>query len=78
MSVETYSSHMQWCKKRALAYIDAGDYQQAFASFASDVRENPLTDTHAVNLMIQVQFNDLMVGKATLDSTRKWIEGFAS
>lgn len=39
----TRQEHLDWCKKRALEYVDAGDYQQAFASFASDVRKHPET-----------------------------------
>lgn len=39
----TRAEHLQWCKDRALAYIDAGDVQNAFMSFASDVTKHPGT-----------------------------------
>ena len=40
----TRQEHLDWCKKRALEYVDAGDCQQAFASFASDVTKHPETE----------------------------------
>lgn len=39
----TRQEHLDWCKKRALEYLDAGDCQQAFASFLSDVTKHPET-----------------------------------
>ena len=32
--------HLDWCKRRALAYLDTGDVQQCLASFASDIRKD--------------------------------------
>lgn len=40
---KTRQEHLDWCKARAMAYIDAGNTEQAFASFASDVRKHPET-----------------------------------
>lgn len=35
--------HVAWCKTRALAYVDAGDLNNAFASMCSDLRKHPDT-----------------------------------
>ncbi|MEE8427060.1 MAG: hypothetical protein V3S15_07215 [Woeseiaceae bacterium] len=36
-------AHLDWCKQRALEYVDAGDLPGAFASFSSDVTKHPET-----------------------------------
>ena len=38
---------MQWCKNRALQYVDLGDIDQAMASILSDLRKHPETQKHA-------------------------------
>ena len=40
----TRQDHLDWCKQRALEYVDAGDLENAFASFASDVTKHPETE----------------------------------
>lgn len=40
----TRQEHLEWCKKRAIKYIDAGDLNQAFVSFGSDVKKHPDTE----------------------------------
>jgi hypothetical protein len=35
--------HMAWAKQRALAYVDSGDTQGAFASFLSDLGKHDET-----------------------------------
>jgi len=39
----TRQEHLEWCKKRALEYIDINDLQQAFASMVSDLNKHPET-----------------------------------
>jgi hypothetical protein len=68
------AEHLAWCKQRALAYVDAGDLQGAFASMASDMRKHPETD----NPNLQAFGLGLMMG-GHLDSPeqmRRWINGF--
>lgn len=43
----TRSEHLAWCKQRALAYVDAEDTQQAFASMISDLNKHDETRGHA-------------------------------
>ena len=35
--------HLEWCKDRAMVYIDDHDLINAMASFASDLRKHPET-----------------------------------
>jgi len=43
----TRQKHLEWCKKRALEYIDAGDCNQALASMLSDLNKHEETRNHA-------------------------------
>ena len=66
--------HLEWCKKRALEYIDAGDLPNAVASMLSDLKKHPDTTTH---LGIELGVGLLMMGKlSTGDEVRKYIQGF--
>lgn len=68
--------HMQWCKDRALEYVDMGDNQQAFASLASDLGKHPETDG-ARKLCGELGMPMLLMGH--LDSPeqmRDFINGF--
>ena len=38
--------HLQWCKDRAMVYVEAGDLPQAFTSFNSDMRKHLETQNH--------------------------------
>lgn len=66
--------HLQWCKDRAMEYVAAGDLQQAFASFSSDMSKHPETATHtALRPGRQLFFSDNLNTKAKM---KHWIEGF--
>jgi len=68
------TEHLQWCKNRALEYVDNGDLQEAFASMASDLRKHPETESHCG---IQLGMALLMNGHLdTADKMIKWIDGF--
>lgn len=70
----TRQEHLEWCKKRALEYCDAGDWEQAFASMGSDLRKHPETENHSG---IQLGMMMLMAGHlSTPEKMRKFIEGF--
>lgn len=68
------TEHLQWCKDRALEYVETGDLTNAFASFTSDMSKHEETSGHSA-LQLGTM---LMVGGqlATSPDMRKWIEGF--
>jgi len=66
--------HIEWCKSRALKYVDSGDLQDAFASMASDLRKHPETEKH---IGIELGMLQLMAGRlSTPDAMRHFINGF--
>jgi hypothetical protein len=40
------ATHLAWCKKRALEYVEAGDVPQALASLFSDLGKHKETANH--------------------------------
>lgn len=70
----TRAEHLEWCKKRALEYCDAGDTNNAWASMASDLAKHPETERHAA---IQLGMSMLMAGMlSTPREIAKFIRGF--
>jgi len=66
--------HLDWCKKRALEYVDDGDLSNALASMLSDVRKHPETESHAgISLGIAMSMGGQL---SSPDKMRKFIEGF--
>ena len=66
--------HLEWCKERALQYVDAGDVSQAYTSMASDLGKHLDTAGH---LGIELGMGLLMVGElSTAEKMRKFILGF--
>jgi hypothetical protein len=66
--------HLEWCKRRALEYVDRGELTDAFASMASDLNKHPETEKHpgivvGMGLLMTKQLD-------TEDKMRKFIEGF--
>lgn len=70
----TRSEHLQWCKNRALEYIQDGDIPQGITSMMSDMRKHSETDSKAsVSLCMAM----LMSGKLTTQhEAEKFINGF--
>ncbi|HET6921291.1 MAG TPA: hypothetical protein VFI46_17780 [Jiangellaceae bacterium] len=70
----TRKEHLAWCKQRALAYVEAGDLTEAFASMVSGMNKHPETadsDLHILGMAL------LMSGHlSTPMQMRDWIEGF--
>jgi TorA maturation chaperone TorD len=66
--------HLQWCKIRALEYVDSDDIQNAWASMASDMQKHEETKDHiAINLGMSL----MMIGQlSTPQEMRKFIEDF--
>lgn len=72
--METRSAHLDWCKKRALEYVDMGDNSQAFASMGSDLSKHPETEGHSA---IQLGAMMLLAGHlSTATEMRRFINGF--
>jgi hypothetical protein len=73
----TRAEHLQWCKDRALQYLEPGEVfsiEEAFASFQSDMTKHPETKDHAALLLFaQMFFAGLLKSKSEM---RSWIEGF--
>jgi hypothetical protein len=68
------AEHLEWCKKRALEYVNRGDTSQAFASMGSDLGKHPETANHpAIQLGAMLLFGGHL---NTPDEMRKFIEGF--
>ena len=68
------TEHLQWCKDRALEYVDAGDMSQAVASMCSDLSNHSETTNHPGKQLGTM----LMMGgfMNTATETQKWIDGF--
>jgi hypothetical protein len=68
------AQHLEWCKKRALAYVDQGELQQALSSMLSDLAKHPKTADHpGIPLAVgRMAIGDL----ATSGQVREFIEGF--
>jgi hypothetical protein len=71
----TQDEHIEWCKKRALEYLDAGDVTQAFTSMLSDIRKHPDCKNHP-GLEIGVLFMMLPGWIQDREEIRRWIVGF--
>jgi hypothetical protein len=75
----TRDEHLQWCKKRALEYLQPGPYfsiDEAIASMASDLGKHEETRQHlqiTVPLMFQLRVSGNL---NTAAEVRKFIEGF--
>jgi hypothetical protein len=68
------AQHLEWCKKRALAYVDQGYPQEALSSMISDLKKHPKTADHpGIALVLgRMAFGDLMPS----GQVREFIEGF--
>lgn len=68
------TEHLEWCKQRALEYVNLGDLQQAFASFQSDMTKHPETIGH---LALELGTLLLLGGQlSTAKQMQDWIIGF--
>ena len=68
------SEHLNWCKQRALEYVQSGDFSQAVASMLSDLGKHSETEGH---IGIELGSQMLFAGLLNTDSeVRKWVEGF--
>ena len=72
--MRTREEHMDWCKRRALEYADAGDPAEAYSSMVSDIGKHPETAGHsAIQLGAMLLFGGQL---NTPKAMRDFIEGF--
>ena len=66
--------HLNWCKKRALEYVESGNIDGAWASMVSDLSKSDETKEHpAIQLgMVLIMSQHLK----TKNEMKEFIEGF--
>ena len=67
--------HLEWAKRRALEYLDAGDTKNAFTSMMSDLSEHPDLKNHP-GIRIGVGLMLLPGWIHNVPELRRWIVGF--
>lgn len=69
----TRQEHLNWCKQRALEYLDRGDVANAVTSMMSDMEKHPETKVSSPTLnmlgLMAAQHNDV-------NEARRYITGF--
>jgi hypothetical protein len=66
----TRAEHLQWCKDRALEYVEMGDHSQAVASMMSDLGKHPETaGSREVGMFIALTIKNA-------SDARRFVEGF--
>jgi hypothetical protein len=70
----TRAEHLQWCKDRALEYVDAGDLNGAIASMTSDLRKHK--ETASLTLMALCMHVQRTGEASTTEKMRKFINDF--
>jgi hypothetical protein len=71
----TRSEHLQWCKDRALKYVESGDLNEAVTSMLSDLSKHPETSAASGGILAQLGMFELMINP-TRQSITRYIEGF--
>lgn len=70
----TREEHLKWAKDRALAYVDQGDLDDAYASMVSDMSKHPETENHAaIQLGMMLMVNEHL---SSPNEMRDFINGF--
>ena len=68
------TEHLNWCKTRALEYVERGDLEQALTSMASDLGKHEEIANHAgIPLGLQMMMAGLLNSQ---DEMRRFINGF--
>lgn len=70
----TRSEHLEWCKKRALEYVDSGNLKDAYNSMCSDLSKHEETKNHPAAI-IGMQLM-LTGGLSTPEKMINFINGF--
>lgn len=67
------AQHLDWCKRRALEYVELGELSNAVASMASDMRQHPETDSASLSFLAVAGMLEIANGP---EAVRRWVEGF--
>lgn len=67
--------YVMWCKERAMAYVERGQYANAVASMLSDLGKNKETESSSVGALAKMGMFILMQSP-TKESVTKYIQGF--
>jgi len=70
----TRQEHLDWCKKRALEYLDHGDVSNAIASMMSDLNKHPETEIGSGSILTQLGLRAAMSND--VNEARRYIVGF--
>ena len=71
----TRDERVQWCKNRALKYVDSGDLLGAVTSMASDMDQHPDTKTGpAIAMLAMLAAQQAMAGDR--NGVVRFINGF--
>jgi hypothetical protein len=70
----TRDEYLDWCRKRALEHLDAGDLTRAVTSMASDLKTHPDTDNPALNGLVTIGMMYVTDGDKL--AVQRWIERF--
>ena len=70
----TRIEHLEWCKKRALEYLDRGDVMNAVTSMLSDLNKHDETKLDEGGGLTMLGMNAIMSGDVQF--ARRFIEGF--
>ena len=66
--------HLNWCKNRALAYVERNELSLAWSSMVSDINKNDETREH-----VAITLGTMLIASGNLDTKekmKKFIEGF--
>ena len=71
----TRTEHLEWCKKRALEYVDAGDLSGGLASMFSDLEKHPETAGHAgIELGAMMLFGGFLAGQGKSQAFHRGVQ----
>lgn len=69
----TREEHLQWCKQRALEYLDQGNVVDAIASMTSDLSKHEETSTSNPALLM---LGMMYARDHDVQGARRWITGW--
>ena len=72
----TRDEHLQWCKDRAMEYVNAGDLQNAVASMMSDLTKHPDTASTGGALAMLGFLAAQQAQSGDRDGVVRYIKGF--
>jgi len=68
------AEHLQWCKDRAIEYIENGDIQEGITSMMSDMNKHPETRSDTLNSLSLMMLTSGQLH--SMHKAREFINGF--